>query len=241
VKPVRPDDGSGTVAELQVAGGDLSAPVHDCWNTIGVAGNGSCRELQKYVHCRNCPVYSTAGRQLLDRPLSSEYRRQWTEHYAQEKKLAEPARTSVVIFRVASEWLALPTRAFQEIAEKRLVHTLPHRRRNVVLGLVNVRGELLICVSLGRMLGLEPEGRPNAQKKIHDRLVVAGWNGGRFVFPVDEVHGVHRFQQSDMREPPATVTHSSLTHTEGVFSWRERTVGVLNADALFASMNRNLA
>ena len=111
----------------------------------------------------------------------------------------------------------------------------------MVLGLVNVRGELLICVSLGRLIGLEPEAKRDQRKQIHDRLVVAGWNGGRFVFPVDEVHGIHRFQQSDLRETPATVARSPLTHTEGVFTWRERTVGVLNADTLFASMNRNLA
>jgi chemotaxis-related protein WspD len=230
------------VAELQVAAaGDLPTRINDCWNTIGVSGNGSCRELPKFIHCRNCPVFSAAGVQLLDRPLTPEYRRQWAEHYAHEKKLAAPVRTSVVVFRVGLEWLALSTRAFQEVAEKRPVHTLPHRRRNVVLGLVNVRGELLICISLGHLLGLEPGTRPNIRTIAYDRLIVIGWNGNRYVFPADEVHGIHRFQQDELREPPATVAHSSFTHTQGVFNWRERTVGVLNADSLFAAMNRNLS
>src|SRR5438445_8021579 len=65
-----------------------------------------------------------------------------------------PARTSAVIFRIHSEWLALPTEAFQEVAERRRIHSLPHRRNGVVLGLVNIRGELLICVDLGRVLGI---------------------------------------------------------------------------------------
>jgi chemotaxis-related protein WspD len=241
MKPDHPNDESGVIAELQVATvGELPAQINDCWNTIGVYGNGSCRELLKFVHCRNCPVYSTAGVRLLDRPLTPEYRRQWTGHYAQEKKLAVPIRTSVVIFRVGSEWLGLSTRAFQEVAEKRAVHSLPHRRRNVVLGLVNVRGELLICVSLGRLLGLE-QGSPGVRTLIHDRLIVVNWNGNRYVFSADEVHGIHRLNQEDLREPPATVSHSSLTHTQGVFNWRERTVGVLNPDSLFAAMNRNLS
>jgi chemotaxis-related protein WspD len=241
---------------------DLPATVYDCWNTIGVEGNGSCRELVKYVHCRNCPVYSAAGLQLLDRPLTPEYRREWTEHFAREKKLGTPAKSSVVIFRVATEWLALPTSAFQEIAsacetggpvarghaagvisqaEHRVMHTLPHRRGKLVLGLVNVRGELTVCASLARLLGLGHDAhREKKSRTVYDRLLVTHWIGGRLAFPVEEVHGIHRFQKNDLRDPPATVSRSSLTYTQGVISWRDRTVGVLNADALFASLNRNL-
>ena len=100
---------------------------------------------------------------MLDRPLLPEYRREWTEHFAQPKQLAAPARASALVFRINAEWLALPTQAFQEVAERRPVHSLPHRRQGIVLGLVNIRGELLICVSLGHLLGLErtPLG-PNA-------------------------------------------------------------------------------
>src|SRR2546422_702365 len=114
------------------------APIYDCWNTIGVEGNGTCRELVKFIHCRNCPVYSAAGTQLLDRPMPADYRREQAEHYAQPKKFSQPARLSLVLFRLASEWLALPTSAFQEVAERRALHSLPHRRRGLALGLVNV-------------------------------------------------------------------------------------------------------
>src|SRR5438045_1523494 len=125
-----------------------------CWHKIGVYGDGSCPELKRFIHCRNCPVYSNAGLQLLDRPLPADYRRERTAHFAQEKKLPPPARTSALLFRLAAEWLALPTHAFQEVAERRPIHSLPHRRQGPVLGLVNIRGELLICVALGRLLGL---------------------------------------------------------------------------------------
>jgi len=60
---------------------------------LGVGGNASCRELLRYVHCRNCPVYSAAAVQLLDRPLSDDHRREWTNHYAQEKKLVPQSGT----------------------------------------------------------------------------------------------------------------------------------------------------
>jgi chemotaxis-related protein WspD len=247
------------VAELQLAGpaGELAAQVHDCWSTIGVSGNGTCRELQGFVHCRNCPVYSAAGIQLLDRPLPADYRRERTGHYADAKKLTQPTNTSLVVFRVGQEWLALPTSAFQEIAERRHIHTLPHRRRSVVVGLVNVRGELLICVSVARLLGLPgDEWRVTSAEQSptpshvtrhallatrHARLLVANWDGQRVAFPVDEVFGIHRFHLDEMKEPPATISKSTLAYTQGVFAWRERSVGFLDADLLFRALNPALA
>src|SRR5215471_11184069 len=126
-----------------------------CWLEIGVYGKADCPELRKYVHCRNCPVYSSAGVRLLDRPLPEGYRVEWAAHYAEEEKHAPQARNSAVVFRISTEWLALPTEAFQEVAERRAIHSLPHRRQGIVMGLVNIRGELLICIALERLLGLD--------------------------------------------------------------------------------------
>lgn len=151
---LQPDEPAATNEQERLWPNGQAMDIRACWNEIGVKGNGTCPELQKVIHCRNCPVYSKAGVQLLDRPLLPGYRRAWTEHFAQKRKLAAPARRSALLFRINAEWLALPTPAFQEVAERRPVHSLPHRRQGIVLGLVNVRGELLICVSLGRLLGL---------------------------------------------------------------------------------------
>lgn len=219
---------------------DGEGTVFDCWNTIGVEGNGTCRELVKFVHCRNCPVYSAAGLQLLNRPLDPAYRAEQTAHYAMRKRLSTPARLSVVIFRLDSECFALPTQVFQEIAEERPQHSLPHRARSIALGLVNVRGELLVCASLARLLGVA-ESPNHAPRQRLDRLLVATWNGQRVAFPVDEVFGIHRFQQEELREAPSTVARSTLTFTRGVLGWRERAVGLLHADSLFAALNRSLA
>ena len=230
----------GITAELTGATSDPEAKVFDCWNTIGVEGNGSCRELVKFVHCRNCPVYSSAGLVLLNRPLAPEYRAEQTLHYAARKKLTTPARLSVVIFRLEEERFALPTQAFQEVAERRPQHSLPHRARSIALGIVNVRGELLVCASLTRLLGVR-EPTPRNRHEQLDRLLVANWNGQRVAFPVDEVFGVQRFQQDELREAPSTVARSTVTYTRGVIIWRDCPVGFLHADSLFAALNRSLA
>lgn len=221
-------------------------PIHDCWNRIGVEGNATCRELAKYIHCRNCPVYSAAGLQLLDRPLPPDYRRERAEHFAQRQTISRPTRLSVVIFRIGDEWFALPTTTFQEVAEQRVMHTLPHRRSGLALGLVNIRGELLVCASAARLLGLNVAEyrvqRPDPQRgPVCERLLVAVWEGERVVFPVAEVQGIQRFQQDELKESPATLTRASLSYTAGVFAWGGRTVCLLDAAAFFSALNRGLA
>ncbi len=215
--------------------------IDPCWNQIGVHGDASCQRLMEVIHCRNCAVYSSAGLRLLDRPLPPEYRRAWTEHFAQHKALPAPAKTSALLFRVNAEWLALPAPAFQEVAERRLVHSLPHRRQGIVLGLVNIRGELLICVSLGHLLGLEQTALRETRRSAYDRLLVANWRGQRFVFPAEEVRGIHRFESPELTDPPPTLARSRLSYTQAILHWQGQAVGLLDAELLFASLNRNLA
>ena len=211
-----------------------------CWNRIGVWGKGTCPDLPRFIHCRNCPVCSGAAVQLLDRPLLPDYRREWTERFAHPRQSVAPPKTSVLLFRISAQWLALSTEAFQEVAEHRLVHSLPHRRQGIVLGLVNVRGELLICVSVGRLLAVEQSSSPEPSRRRYDRLLVTNWEGRRLVFPADDVHGICRFQRAELQEPPATLTLSIRSYLEGLFFWETTAVGLLNADRLFAALNRSL-
>ena len=65
-------------------------------------------------------------------------------------------------------------------------------------------------------------------------------DGHRFVFPADEVRGIHRFQTPELQEPPATLAKSRLSYTQGILYWQDRTVGLLDADLLFSSLDRSL-
>ena len=218
-----------------------SEEIHACWNEIGVYGNRTCKELLETVHCRNCPVYSAAAMRVLDRGVPADYKRQWTQHFALEKKRPSPANKSAVLFRIGPEWFALPTGVFREIAERRPIHSLPHRQEGVMLGLVNVRGELLICVSLGRLLGLERENARHKPRAIYERLVVTEWQGKRLSFPVSEVAGIHRFQAEELKDAPTTPGLASPHFVQSLLPWQNRQVNCLDQDLVLAALNRNLA
>jgi chemotaxis-related protein WspD len=224
------------MSELQNPG----LTIDDCWNRIGVWGNAECPELKKVVHCRNCQVYSAAAARLLDRSPPADYQRSWGAHFSKAKEVEAADTHSVVIFRVGEEWLALPTQVFKEVSDLRTVHTLPHRRNGIVLGLVNIRGELLICVSLAEALGLarRAAGEP---AKLAGRLLVVSREGGRLVFPVDEIYGIHRFAGSELKAVPATVAKAPATYVKSGLPWQDKTVGCLDDQLLFYTLNRSLA
>ena len=184
-----------------------SIKLNDCWRKIGVWGNRECSKLKKVIHCRNCAVYSSEATQLLDTELPLDYLKAWTAHFASAPKIEQRPRQAVLVFRIGSEWLALSPNNLQEIAECGMIHSLPQRRSKALLGLVNIRGELLICVALDRVLGLEQMGPPksNSQRAFYPRMVVAGRNDSRFVFPVEEVHGLYWFDPNELKGVPATI------------------------------------
>ncbi len=218
------------------------AGLNDCWNKIGVHGDGSCPELERYVHCRNCPVYSASAAKLLDANLPAGHLDEWTGHFSAKQQAGETGTETVVIFRIGAEWLALPTAVFQEVATLRAVHSLPHRRGGIVLGLANVRGTLLVCVSLGDLLGLEKTAaKKDKAHVLPRRLLVISREGSRLVFPVDEVHGIHRGRVREMKEAPATVAKAAATYTKSVLAWRDKAVGCLDDQLLFYTLNRSLA
>ena len=214
-----------------------------CWSTIGVTGDRSCPQLVEHVHCRNCPVYADVARTLLDVPSNPTYLTEWSSHVAAAKVVPDPNVESVLIFRVADEWLALPSNAVLEVAAMRTIHSLPHRRSGAVLGIANVRGELLVCIALDAMLGVNNSSlagvRPPSASP--QRLLVVGGPMLRVACPVDEVQGIHRVKPADVRRVPATVGNAGATYSRAVATWHDHTVGVLDDVKLLAGFERSIA
>lgn len=220
--------------------------IDDCWNRIGVWGKQKprCPELEKVIHCANCKVYSSSGRLLLDRDADPEYIDRWTGQLREVKRTKDQNLVSAVVFRIAHEWLALPARLFQEVVHMRVVHRVPHAKSGVLKGIVNIRGELQLCVSLGRLLGVEKGNKPggdDASHGIYERLVVIAEQDNRYVFPVSEVRGIHRYGASDLHNVPATVEHGAANYMKGMLVLDDRHVGCLDEMLLFSALKRALS
>ncbi|MEE9912127.1 MAG: chemotaxis protein CheW [Deltaproteobacteria bacterium] len=210
-----------------------------CWKEKGIFGDGSCVELARLIHCRRCPVYAKAGRQHLDQNLPQGYLEDRTPVMAQPKEMARLGTISVMAFRLSGERFALKTIFFEEAAEPSPIHTLPLKVNRVFQGIANINGELLLCLSLASLLEITQDEEPTAPV-TYERMLVVGREGQRFVFPVEQILGVHRIAPEDLGDVPATLSRSARSLTRGIFQLGGRNVGLLDEERLFPAMTRSL-
>lgn len=218
----------------------------DCWNDIGIHGNGSCPELEEYGHCRNCPTYVAAGETLFERPAPEGYAQEWASRLADNGAYAQAREVhSVVVFRLGTEWYAIDVVSLVEVAEERPIQRVPHRCNDVLLGLANIRGELHICVNMapllghsGRACGLEA-GLADLPHQPR-RLLVAEHQGARWVLQVDEVAGVVPVVVDEFRPVPHTLPGGSNSVARALFHWNLLTVGWIDSAVLFRQLSRSV-
>ncbi len=211
--------------------------IDDCWNRIGVWGKGDhiCPRLKEVIHCRNCHKYSIIGKQLLKRPISEDYIESWTRTIATLDERQKDKGRSALVFRIGDEWFALELEVVKEVAEMSPIHSLPHRHHYFVLGVVSVRGKLETCVSLEEILGI-PHSTTKSSKKgfvSPERLIVVEEEGVRFVFPCQEISGIVRYEEQQLREVPVTLAKSRESFTKKILYFDGMEMGLLDQARLF--------
>lgn len=222
---------------------EVTSLLEDCWNRIGVwsSRGPSCPKLDNYIHCRNCHQYSAAGREILNRPASGEYRQELADLFAQPATINEIGTNSVLLFRLGDEWLGLNSSHVNEITQVRRIHSLPHRTNDIIKGLVNIRGELKLCVSIGTILQLDKAREVySSDHEIHERMIYVANGENSFVFPVTEVHGICHFSDRDAEPIPLTVSRSKQTFTTKILPWNGRHVGILDHELLFYALENGI-
>lgn len=211
-------------------------PEGQCWNRIGVRGDRTCPELLKVTHCHNCPVFAAAGRRFLDAPSPAGYLAEWTTRLAVRDEPHEGDESSVLVFRLGDEWLALPVAVLVEVTRPRALHRVPHRG-GLLAGMTNIRGELHLCVHLDLVLAVAPgpDGDPDRRRFVVIRCESEGW-----VFAADEVDQVHRVPLPDLTAAAPTLARAHGKLTQGVFPHANRSVGLLDAARLFQTLRERL-
>lgn len=212
--------------------------IDDCWNRIGIHGDRSCPLLVEHIHCRNCPVYAAAATTLLDRYALT---RDDRDHVQGADLQVKTKTRSILVFRLGEEWLGLPTRCLIEIAPLQTIHSLPHQRSRALLGVANVRGALVACLSLVELLGLDPAVAPAQSGRVMPRMLIVAADGGPVVVPVDEVHGIHGIDEQLLDSASTSGTHANARFTRGVLQWKEYSLRLLDEEQLLSAVNRSLS
>ncbi len=210
--------------------------IDDCWNRMGIHGDKSCPLLEEHIHCRNCSVYSAAATRLLDR-----YSLQQDQREAVVSKVEIDVKTrSLLMFRLGEEWLGLATRTLVEVAPLQAIHSLPHQRSRALLGVANVRGALVACLSLVELLDLDGSVAPASGGRIMPRMLIIAAHGGPVVVPVDEVDGIHAIDERILDAASQSGAQASAKYTRGVLQYRGRSLRWLDEEQLLSAVTRSL-
>jgi chemotaxis-related protein WspD len=217
----------------------------NCWSHIGVSGDRTCPELSSFVHCRNCPVFATAARSFFDRPAPEGYLVDWSHWLAkfggdggddgsaedENEARSHEEKVSVLIFRLGPEWLAFRTQTILEVTTPRPVHRVPHRTNDVFLGLVNLQGQVELCVSLHGLLGVTAPPTPALLVVLRDPNRAETW-----AFTADEVLGVQHVPRGRWRSVPSTLANPTIGFSQAILSWKERSIGLLDEERVFMAL-----
>ncbi|WP_165226127.1 chemotaxis protein CheW [Aquisphaera insulae] len=242
--------GPGSSASSASAARVVPLPGADCWNVIGTSGDKSCPELEVHVHCRNCPVFASAARTFFDRNAPEGYLAEWTrwlggaaapgtegDEAGDDAELTAGGRDllSVLIFRLGQEWLAFRTTTVAEVTSPRPVHRIPHRSDDILRGLVNLRGQLQLCISLHGLLGVarsdEQDGARSRLVVLRDRARSETW-----VFAAEEVLGVHRLAKAHVLGVSSSLANAEVSFSQAILSWEGRSVSFLDEPRVFAAL-----
>ncbi|MEM1410913.1 MAG: chemotaxis protein CheW [Pseudomonadota bacterium] len=129
-------------------------------------------------------------------------------------------------FRVGDESLVCATdRVYESLPIPRI--TRVPGTKSFILGLANVRGNLITVIDLGCYLGGSPTGMTGTS-----RLLSATLRGRPVGLLVDEVFGQRNFMSSDAQTPtiPESSTFHGLVrkqHRAGTETWRELDLAIL--------------
>ena len=219
----------------------------DCWNVIGVRGDGSCDKLATRTHCRNCEVYAAGAQRSLQRPVTEGYRDEWAAHFRPVQETRAPNDSAVLVFRIGREWLALPASMIDSVAPQAPAHRLPHRSGGALLGIANVGGKLRPVMSLAILLGIDESGAVagagatvDQGRRSFARLVVAHWEGHIFALPVADLHGIARYPALRVAAPAATINKGLVPFLAGVLTHDALNIGVLDGPLVGHQMARML-
>jgi chemotaxis-related protein WspD len=176
-----------------------------------------------------------AAKILFDREISSETMAEWTAQTAAPKPGRQAVRQGALLVRAGKEWIALPTAIVESARPAGAVHSVPHLSSRAFLGLANVDGELLPCVSLAALAGGEPDQSP-----ARARIITVNVPEGRFALFADEALGTCGFDPARAVPPPDTVARAPHPLVTAMAELEGRTAGVVDTQSLGRALAASL-
>lgn len=176
---------------------------------------------------------------LLDKTPNSTYVQEWTDILSHERGSVHlKAVQSILLFKIGNECLALKTSVVKEVIGMRLIRVIPHLTDGILNGIINLRGQLALCIALEKVLQIDTPSIDNSNNT--SKMISIGLNDSNWVFIADEVFGIHLIYEGDITNTPVTVAKSTANYLKGIISIENKTASLLDEELLFYSLEKRL-
>ncbi|MDQ3812503.1 MAG: chemotaxis protein CheW [Armatimonadota bacterium] len=132
----------------------------------------------------------------------------------------------LVIFTVEGRQSALPLSAVERVVRVVEVTPLPEAP-DIVLGVINVQGQVIPVISLRRLLRL-----PERELELSDQLIIARTSRRPVALVADAVRGVMECAGQEVVAPEAILP--GLEYVEGVVKSEDELIFIYNLDAFLS-------
>lgn len=204
----------------------------DCWNCIGIKGDGSCFELVYYICCLNCLIFVCVVLQQLDWvEVFCEVVQQWVcVGVVEEDQEDCSVLVLVLVVCIVGEWLVIVMFVVQEVVGSWFLYSLLYQCNIVIVGVVNICGSLCICVLLVWVFQLFDD-------VLVFYLLVVVYEGQILVFLVEEVVGVYCYVVDSLVLVLIMLVQVVIQYMCGMVEWCGCCIGLFDYELLFYVFN----
>ncbi len=141
--------------------------------------------------------------------------------------------TELATFYLGDALCGIDIKSIQEI-NKLIEMTRVPQAPDYVLGVLNLRGEIVTIIDLGRKLGLSP-----ARITPESRNIIINYNNENVGLLVDRIGDVVEVDTKKIEPAPANLEEIQGTFFEGVLKDEKVLVGILNLDEALKDNDQN--
>lgn len=128
-------------------------------------------------------------------------------------------------FKIAGEEYAIPVMQVQEVIKPQMVTPIPQAQEQV-RGLINLRGQIVTCLSLRKLFKQEDD-----LTKSYMNIIVKG-DDGLYSLIVDEVTDIIDVDENNLESTPSTISENLKRFVDKIYKRDNGVVILLSIDEL---------
>jgi len=139
------------------------------------------------------------------------------------------AAKRMVIFRIGGEEFAIDIALTKEIVTMRPITPIPETE-DYVLGVMNLRGNLIPVLDLRRRLRAGSDAAATARAQAEIRIIIARVDGKQTGLVVDGASEVIRVTDEMIESPPDVIAEIGAEYIGGIINLKDRFITMLDID-----------